>query len=270
VFSAYFDESGTDKQSPIMCVAGYVFADEEVLRFTAEWNELLAEYGLPYLHMKDFVHSRGPFKGLARADRDGLYPRLIAVLRARLAHGIVISMSEREYEAVVPRELRREFESAYAVCSFLSFVAVQRWADRERYDGPIAYTFEAGDEHASEAARHMQGLAQDPIARAVTRYDSHSFASRESAVPLQAADVLAWEWTKHVRDTVMRRARPTRKSLHELARDRPGSHTVYHLQGPRVLRWAEKIQSPKATAGSRAWTAGVGVTGGGENSVIRY
>jgi len=35
---AYFDESGTDKKSEVLCVAGYIFLEEMVVLFEAEWK----------------------------------------------------------------------------------------------------------------------------------------------------------------------------------------------------------------------------------------
>jgi hypothetical protein len=60
---AYFDESGTQRDSPIMCVAGYLFSPEQCRKFDEEWAEVLREFELPYFRMSECAHATRAFRG---------------------------------------------------------------------------------------------------------------------------------------------------------------------------------------------------------------
>ena len=49
MMEAYFDESGTHAGSPSMCIAGYLFAADQVLHLDREWSEVLSDYGIQFL-----------------------------------------------------------------------------------------------------------------------------------------------------------------------------------------------------------------------------
>lgn len=43
---AYFDESGSHKGSPVLCVAGYLIESESAKLLSKEWAEVLGSKGL--------------------------------------------------------------------------------------------------------------------------------------------------------------------------------------------------------------------------------
>ena len=64
MMEAYFDESGTHRDSPLMCVTGYIIDADQCRRFQTEWDEVLSKYGVPYFHMSDCAHGTGVFAGV--------------------------------------------------------------------------------------------------------------------------------------------------------------------------------------------------------------
>jgi len=64
MLEAYFDESGTHRGSPVMCVAGYLFDSDQAFRLDQEWGATLADFGLSHFHAVDCAHGKGEFESL--------------------------------------------------------------------------------------------------------------------------------------------------------------------------------------------------------------
>jgi hypothetical protein len=203
VLAAYFDESGTDDESPVMCVAGYLFTAPKATVFTRRWNTALERAGVEYFRMSECAHGRGQFKGMPMERRIELERKLIELIRQYATHGFAVSMSRAEFEAAAPPEWRENLGGAYTACLMMCVMMVTKWADEHRYQGRIAYFFESGHQHASEANRHMENVAKVPSERAITRYASHTFVAKGSlSRPCEAADFLAWHMHKVLCDVL--------------------------------------------------------------------
>lgn len=64
-FAAYFDASRGDG---ITVVAGWLGTTLAWESFDVNWKILLAQYDVPYFHMREFAHSVGAFKGWKGQD----------------------------------------------------------------------------------------------------------------------------------------------------------------------------------------------------------
>lgn len=83
--------------------------------------------------------------------------------------------------------------SAYSLCLMMLMTKVADFADAIRFEGKIAYYFEAGHARANEAQRYV-GIIPLMGAPVVEhhRYATHAFLDKRVALPLQAADMYAW------------------------------------------------------------------------------
>lgn len=76
---------------------------------------------------------------------------------------------------------------------------MRHWAQTTGYDGRIAYFFESGHRHASEANQYMNMIAEyGPEVVDFMYYYAHAFLDKRNALPLQAADMLAWFHRNHL------------------------------------------------------------------------
>lgn len=124
---AYIDESGhsRDPKSHFVGMGGLVAdsADWDVL--TSEWAEALSDAGVKggELHMRQFAHSRGPFKGWSEGQRRELMARLVeAIVKAKAVPvGCVVSLNA--YYAA-PEFLRKFYKEPY----FMAFQHVTKGA----------------------------------------------------------------------------------------------------------------------------------------------
>lgn len=188
---AYFDESGSHDASPILCVAGYLYEEEECLLLDEEWAKILKEYDLPYFHMVSCAHGNYPFDKLSKDDRICAQTKAINAIKNHAAHGFTVTVVEKEYNNCVrPAD---PFGAAYAFCCFMCLVGIEKWADKNNYDGDIAYFFEAGATHQATANKMLNSIFKNEEMRRLFRYGSHSFVDKKKVRPVQTADILAWQ-----------------------------------------------------------------------------
>jgi hypothetical protein len=66
----YFDESGDehDARHAALSVAGYVGDTTSWPAFEERWRDVLREFDVPYLHMRELQHRRGAFAAWTRGD----------------------------------------------------------------------------------------------------------------------------------------------------------------------------------------------------------
>src|SRR5580704_8258852 len=132
---AYFDESGTHQGSPVMCVAGYLFAAEQALHLSREWGETLDEFGVACFHMADCAQGVKKFSKLGNQQRKDLVIRLVGIIRRRMEIGIAVSISETDFGSIEPPKWVRG--GPYGVAVLQALGAVVAWADKYSYAGEI-------------------------------------------------------------------------------------------------------------------------------------
>jgi len=215
-----------------MFVSGFVSPSANWVKFEKEWVALLHEYGIanPF-HMTDFANGAKQFAAWKddKEKRTEFYSRAIKLINKRthkdFSQGVLVDdfwRMHREYE--IPSDFAGGvLSSPYAYCAVGAFVKVVEWVRRYvKKDGrlsktlssaPIEFVYDRGDHDRGEFATIMRREFKiNPIRR-----------STKDAVPIQAADVLAWEHAKWQKEQLASSGRPTRESLIEMARVFPGS-----------------------------------------------
>jgi len=188
------DESGTHQGSPVMSMAGYIFSKEQAHRFSRDWGKDLRRFGLPFAHMTDCALGKGNYKNMSMIERVASEKALIAHTRHRSLFGIAVAIYLNRYNKLFGQG--RFDHNPYTFCLGLCVTAINRWAETTRYKGRFAYIFESGHEAAAEAHGVMRGFQQHPNGK---YYSSHSFVKKEDAMPLQAADMLSWQYAHFIK-----------------------------------------------------------------------
>ncbi|HYM15301.1 MAG TPA: DUF3800 domain-containing protein [Dehalococcoidia bacterium] len=196
-YIGYFDESGTHDGSEIVAVAGCLATVERLERFTTEWAQLLAEFDLEMFRMSQFAQKAPPFDRFSEDERRLLLSRVYALT------GMLISAS---VATAIPMRLFNEIfsPSAKAICGGAYGLAVAanmlELADLARATGPdawIAYVFESGAKGTGEVMKVFTENERDPNNKNYFRLLSIKFENKRQFLPLQAADVFAYEIYQH-------------------------------------------------------------------------
>lgn len=232
----YFDESGSHENSPVLCVAGYIIEKDACIILDDEWEKALTKFDLPFFRMSACANGTYPFKHLSMDDRIAVEKELIAIMKANVSYGIAVTVEPKMYDAIMPAAPDLAIgDSAYTFCARTCLTAVKVWAREQKYQGDIAYFFESGHRSQSHANALMNEVFKEPSLKEEYRYVSHTFADKKKVRPLQAADLIAWQWhTDHKRRMRGKAVRP-RLDCQELMLD-GGNESRYH-----TLHWEEHM-----------------------------
>jgi uncharacterized protein DUF3800 len=208
-FTAYFDESGTHASAAVVAVAGFISTVERWRNLEREWSTVLRMYKLEYFHMTDFENRQGPYRDWDNAQRETVIKRLLGIIKRYALSGFSAAVVRGDYE-----RLRDEYPgrlvTPYGVCAAWCLRDVADWLDSSNRDEYASYVFERGFRGAGHMVEAF-GRASDEVRRAY-RFGALSFADKRAVIPLQAADILAYEACKQVPRRMGADGRPTRKS----------------------------------------------------------
>lgn len=236
MLQTFLDES--QRESGTFCVAGYTFAPPQARKFVKEWSRLFSS---TTFHMVDLVAGRKQFKDMQRQERDRLLKEAIVIIKRRISIGVAMSCNVHEMRQLSPRWIRG-FGDAYPVCCYMSMAALGDKIRKSNSHERVTYIFEAGHTFEAEANDFVRNAIRSPELRERFRYHGHAFLPKSDAVPLQAADLFAWEWAKFRDETVEREIRPARLSLRALLGDDPKKqYCGYHVTGTPLTRYMQKI-----------------------------
>jgi hypothetical protein len=200
----YIDESGTHDGSPVVAVGAYAGRLETWPAFIDEWNA--AKGPINVFHSTDCAALRGEFEGWAAEERDALVARLLAVPARYELYGIAMGINLRDLADAVeadPTLVGNPFVGAFfgvpygASLIWTLLNIIERTENAGIRHEPLALFHEQNDFHA-DALRAFNF--------AKSRRKSHvgpmtiTFCEKDEFVPLQAADVLAYEANKRLRD----------------------------------------------------------------------
>ena len=194
---AYFDESGHDKQSRRLIVAGYIFEKQNAIDIDTDWRYMLDDYGLPFFHMKECVHKLGVFAHLSRSETDEAARRAIALIQKYASRGIAIAVDVNAFPMI---PLFGKPHTPYTFACVQVIYGIQRWADEAQFTGDVAYFFEAGVKGHGLVIDTLDEIVAVAKLKNVFHHESHTFIGKDAASQLQCADMLAWHINKHLRN----------------------------------------------------------------------
>jgi Protein of unknown function (DUF3800) len=236
---AYFDESGTDGQSPIMAVAGYVMVEDQARRLDAEWKQVLEEFNLEYFHMASCAHGAGIFKKVTRDHRIEIGKRMIGIVKCRVEKGVVALVSEQEFEELAHPSFKTVVGGAYSWCIQICLQGVAQHI-KSLQANSAAYFFESGHRDQNQTHRILNRLVSVPELKEKYVCSSITFAKKiperpedPHVRPLQAADLFAWQICKRYKDMNAQPRRPPRMDFLSLMEC---PHELIHLSRERILQ----------------------------------
>lgn len=204
-YSAYFDESYLDDGS-LFVLSGYVFEKEQAEIFSDDWKSYLKTLELAYAHQVDCVHRSNQYAKLSKEQCDLSARTLIEQIKRRTIGSVSVGINLKEYNAIIkPKVSSGRRMSAY---TFLLMVAVTKATQLiSEYDSKVSFLFEAGHPNQSEADRYMAAAMKYPLSETYP-ISSYGFYRKDEAIPLQAADMLAWQYRKYLADIAQGKRAP--------------------------------------------------------------
>ena len=201
---SYMDESGSFGDPEIAAVSrgGVVLSTESSEAFEKEWKAILEEQNISWLHMKDFAHSQGEFKNWKgdKRRRDKFMGELMDVMYRHIEGYLAATMYIHHFNALTDEQKSRIGDNPYYPCFMACVISSAECARRLTPEDKIdiyfadapgfkgkAHNFwmRCKSQHAPEDIRNRLGsIALD--------------VSPKVVLPLQAADLIAYEVNNHL------------------------------------------------------------------------
>ena len=246
----YLDESESDNHRWLI-VAGWAFSKEGREALHREWFALLSAWGLPYFHMGPCTHGNPPFDRFTDPERDVIARQFFEVLKRHAIVGFASSYDLRLAHLcphAVNAEGKRLFHvTPYSLSCYWALLFAKNWADKIDYRGRIAYFFEAGHQSKQQANRLMGEIFSAPALKDIFRYGGHGFVIKQESAAVQCADILAWQWSKNVKERAHGNMKP-RADLLALLEAIPTNMT--HFDEPTILGFLNVVRKNNAMEAS--------------------
>jgi len=249
MLTAYFDESGTHSESPILAVGGLLAPQDAWVEFAGKWWRALQKYGLAQFHMVEFENRVGAYKGLSNAERTELISRLTDIIAETAFVSVAAALVKADYATLCQTE-NVTFGSQYSFCANVCIRLLKDWMDAHGARRRIVYVFEHGA-HGASGLREAFEAAYDIDPDRYHLQGLH-FLSKADSPQLQAADIFAYETPKQALRTLGQESRPLRKSLGNILRGVPTeSNLLDHESLPPYLAEARKWKSKGSVLGQK-------------------
>ncbi len=225
---AFFDESGHSSGTEFFALAAFVAQDSHWVAFDEQWRNALSRHGAPYLHMREFAHWVGPFKGWTEDRRKGLLGDCVTAIKSIHAIAVGAAMSVEDF-----KKLEYEAQSSLQDPFFCCFQEVVRGAALNAHLEPeglnVQMVFSRQDEFRAMASKLWNVMAEHIDVN--ERMASLEFQDMRTVPGLQAADLLAYEFRHFYHRRQTKPDTPSRWAFKEIVRHQWEAH------GARMLKY---------------------------------
>ena len=207
MLSAYLDDSGTHPTSDIVFVGGLAGTEWQLRSLEKAWRRLIeapldgTRPPLKRFHMAHCQQSQGEFTGWTRTETDYFCHQLqtIIIESGVIAYGM--ACSRKDWGELVTGDMRAIFGDPEGMCIRNCFIRMIGWAQHYTFDPEMTFVF---DSHPLASQRDAK-VAFDAFQRWVDipHLVGVSFLSSYKILPLQAADMIAWEFYQYANDILV-------------------------------------------------------------------
>jgi hypothetical protein len=210
MFTAYFDDSGTDGNSDIAIAACYVSTKRGWDDFVEAWDRARYDEGFDSFHMAEFVAKpemgHKPYCDWTRSKKEHVYARLAKIINENKRVGVAAAVPKNVWDNT-PEKIRRHYgREHYTFAVRMCLMRLLDWRSGTMNILPIRYVFD-WEMSASRKRKEISAIfdvLSAPANQIQARMfgvepEGHSFEHKEKFKPLQAADILAWQMRSHMR-----------------------------------------------------------------------
>jgi hypothetical protein len=211
MFTAYFDDSGTDGNSDIAVAACYVSTKRGWDDFVEAWDRAGCEEGFEHFHMAEFVAPREqghkPWCDWDDDKKKRVFARLAEIINDNKFTGIAVAIPKKVWDET-PEHIRQHYgRQHYTFAVRMCMNRIRAWREESLIKLPVRYIFdwEMHKTAKREEITKILNLVTRPHNQAVADLlglepQGYGFEHKEDFKPLQAADILAWQMRSHMRN----------------------------------------------------------------------
>jgi len=211
MFTAFFDDSGTDRNSDIAVAACYVSTKRGWDDFVEDWDHIRWEESFDCFHMAHFVapceQGHKPWCDWDNVKKSHVYSRIAKAINSNKRIGIAAAVPKEIWDST-PEYIRQHYGREHY--TFAVRMCMMRIAEWRRISMPssfsIRYVFDwemRDSQKRYEISKILDSITQPEFkdsAYAIFGIEpkGYSFEHKEEFKPLQAADILAWQMRCHM------------------------------------------------------------------------
>lgn len=196
----YLDESGhaADPNVTDVSVCGVVASCVQWAEFDSNWKAVLQSFGVAQLHMKHLAHFQGEYRGWNENKRKEFLGQLFKVIDAHTEGNLAATMPLKIFRSLTPEQQAMLGGDPYYPCFLACVIGGATCASH--LAGQIEFV-------VSEAAG-FKGKAMDFYDRCNStgappgireKLAGISFGTPQGSIPLQCADLIAYEVNKFIK-----------------------------------------------------------------------
>lgn len=211
----FMDETGhsKDQKQRFNGMAGLIAPSDHWEAFELKWKQVLKDFKIPYFHMQEFetserardsTKSKNSFKNWSAIKKERLFFKLLKIIETVHPFPLGSIMSMDDYRAL-SEEQRKYFDDPYYLGFLFVLGSVDVFLDKTGAAPEVraAIVFSDQVEFRSRALQYYANAYSQELSH---RVDPPTFQDMRIRVPLQAADLVAYEFYK---ECERRRYRPT-------------------------------------------------------------
>lgn len=196
MLASFTDDSGSDKRGPVFILAGYVSTVALWQEFSDAWHAGLQSgpRKLEYFKMQEAAFSgKGQFKKWRRAERDAKVDELARIVKRYAMFGVQAVLWWNDFNAVQARYRKYPIDPYILLFNHVMAAAVTH-VRRLQIEEKIEFYFD-DQGRTGDIALQAYRIAQARIAAEMLEYVAGppNHKSDRVVLPLQAADMLAWQ-----------------------------------------------------------------------------
>lgn len=204
VLKTYMDETGVHDDAEMVAVAGYISRPREWQAWTKQWNVHkrrvpAGRKRIEVFHATDCAGFWEEFEGWTKEDRDPYVAQLLPVIPAHDLAGIVVGVNLPALAAAMEDHpaLLEMFGTPYTACFQWAISIIVEFATKHGNGERMAFIHE-NNNYQGEALKAFQYVKEFLNPRKIPM--TIGFGSKADYAPLQAADVLAYEGGKFLKN----------------------------------------------------------------------
>jgi hypothetical protein len=213
VLKSYFDESGKlqDPKIEAVAVAGFLSTPKKWSSFEKQWKPKLKKYGIKKgFHMADCENGKEEFEGWTEQRKSDLINELIPIIKNCALFGVGAAMTTEDYIELTRKRSKGcspYVEDPYYGSSIYCFYTLVLEMRKKFPNKKASIIFDETDKEMEHRAIDYYKWFKDTYEGGNKLVDL-SYMSDIDAVPLQAADFLAYETRKQAISKVYSQHRP--------------------------------------------------------------
>ena len=219
VLKAYFDESYNQPNpkrpnEPLLYTVGcWLSTAEKWSKFDKRWKRILEDAGIEYFHASTFESRFPPYDGWSDTKRLRVQQDLLRAISDYTIFGSAPMVHRGDWEKFIEKRpaLRDAFgRTPYGFDVMAAIGMVTDWCNRNDYSGPVRYIFAELKGQGNVLDFIFKTLLENREIRERYRLDgTWSKGLMRLIRPLQAADIIAYEFNKRAANHMS----PDRKTI---------------------------------------------------------